>query len=273
MDGLPGGLGSLSLADNLFQAAEEIAQQRRQSEQKKGPYSVLVKEDGLLFRVLSATHGEEFSSVLRSARRSKSRALAQTFRATFRRVWGRLPEQDRYSMLAYWRNGKSDPCLRDPDPFAVPTPCPLIEIVDVGPWSPAHEVCSRFGSVLNFPASLVATHWHLLPCEIARALALVYRYASRQHWGLILDLIETPLDCWERRQGNRVTDALRNKKLDELEKEFLRQYEAQVAELLSGWGFKEPAEAAKDGNRQKGTAKGQTPSRAGKSCRSQHRGS
>src|SRR5438128_715219 len=116
-------------------------------------------------------------------------------------------------MLAYWRNGKSDSCLRDPDPFAVPTPCPLIEIVDVGPWSPAHEVCSRSGSVLNFPASLVATHSHLLPWEIAKALVQVYRYASRKHYGLILELIDEPLERWERQQGKKITDARRDKKL------------------------------------------------------------
>src|SRR5437016_13096793 len=117
MDGLTGGLVPLTLMDPLRQIAEEIAQQRKQCEQQKGPYSVLVKEDGLLFRVLLAMPGEEFSSAVKSARRSKSRALAQAFRAAFRRVWGQLPEQDRYTMLAYWRNGKSDPLLRDHDPY------------------------------------------------------------------------------------------------------------------------------------------------------------
>jgi hypothetical protein len=272
MDGLPGGLGSSSLADNLFQAAKEIAHRRRQCEQKKGTFSVLIKEDGLLFRVLSAADGEEFSSVLRSATRSKSRALAQTFRATFRRVWGRLPEQDRYSMLAYWRNGKSDPCLRDPDPFAIPTPCPLIQIADVGPWSPAHEVCSRFGGVLNFPASLVATHAHLLPWEIAKALVQVYRYASRKHYGLILELIDEPLEAGNTSRARRSPTPVATRNWTSWKRNSCGSTRRRWQTSCMG-GDSKSRPKPKDGNRQNGTAKGQTPSREGKSCRTQDRGS
>jgi hypothetical protein len=99
-------------------------------------------------------------------------------------------------------------------------------------------VCHRLGDELHFPVALVLEHPERLPLEIARALAQCLRYATRRHWGLIQEKIEVPLTRWEKRQGV-VSDEARDRKLDQLEGDYLRAVESEVAQILRGWGGEE----------------------------------
>ena len=67
-------------------------------------------------------------------------------------------------------------------------------------------------------------------------MAGVHRYVSRQHWGLVLEVIEEPFDLWERQQGADAADDLRERKLDELEAEYLRRFTARIDQITGLWG-------------------------------------
>jgi hypothetical protein len=81
-----------------------------------------------------------------------------------------------------------------------------------------------------------------LPVEIGLALAQVHRFATREHWGLVLSALEEPVARWEKRQ-KKVTEASRSKKWDELEAAFLRKHEAALNQLVRGWGLAETCSA------------------------------
>jgi len=127
----------------------------------------------------------------------------------------------------------------------------LIQILDARPWSPSYQISHKFGNVLDFPVSLVAGQSHRLAFQIARTLAQALRYATRAHWRLVNQLIERPLDRWERQQRARVTDTARNKKLDILEAEYLRAYESEMAQIIRRWGLEELAPAIGDTDKER----------------------
>src|SRR5262249_50065824 len=118
---------------------------------------------------------------------------------------------------------------------------PLIRLVDVGSSTSKYLVCDRLGNVLNFPSSLMGGRGSAL--AVARALAQVYLYATRLHWGLVQDLIEKPLTRWEGRRGKGATEAAQAAKVRSLEQEFVRRRESDLGRVVLGWGFSAPGGA------------------------------
>jgi hypothetical protein len=89
--------------------------------------------------------------------------------------------------------------------------------------------------VLCFPTSAVTKQ--SAEQAIVRLLAKVYREATGEHASLVVKLLERPFQQWERRQGRSNTERARSKKWAELTRAYLSQYRADVASVLSRWGF------------------------------------
>jgi hypothetical protein len=196
-----------------------------------GPRFVrLVEGDQLFFRVLLQAGGPSTVS-----RVSQAAGVEETFRRTFSKVWHQIPEADRQALCAYWRD-KTAPA--SPGAWRLPLhPRPSIRVVDSLPGSPSPPVCDDFGTKLNFALSLVAEQPDRLPAAIGRALVEAYLFASRRHWALALELVEEPLERWERRRGKNIDDDARDAKIDRLEAAHRIAYEEEIAEVLARWGF------------------------------------
>ena len=182
-------------------------------------FSALVADDGLFFRI--AHH----------ASASTGRPFAQAFRS----VWSAIPLADRLCLLSYWRNPPYQ-SLSTKWSLSIPHPRPLIQIAHDAESSP-YGVCTRLGHELVFPLAIIDYSPSDAAREIARTLAQVYMYASRQHWRLIVDQIEKPLSDWEHGRVRAISDRSRDKKADQLEQGFLRVYETEIRFLLDRWGF------------------------------------
>jgi hypothetical protein len=178
-----------------------------------GCWLVLVEEDRLFLRLLP----------------SAPAMAAHLFRTAFVSVWDQIPEGDRRCLVTYWQSSQEA------------SRRPLIQVLGVGESSSSEVIFDKLGNAVTFPISLVGAEPHHLQEEIARILAQVYRLATREHWLLIQSLLETPLRRWERQQGARATDAARNKRLDALERTFLRQVEAREDQILERWKIEPPA--------------------------------
>jgi len=163
--------------------------------------------------------------------------VARMFRTTFSSVWGQIPEADRQPLLDHWRRGPDRGLYDERAEWG--HHWPLIQIVGAGP-QPPHAIYEKMGNVLNFPAALITAHPHLLGYEIGRILAQVYRLATCEHWRLIQEVLEQPLERWERQEGARATEARLNKKVKSLETAYLQQYEARITQIVRSWGIKEP---------------------------------
>jgi len=90
---------------------------------------------------------------------------------------------------------------------------------------------------LTFTYALLAEPAERLPLGIAQTLAKAYRFTTREHWNLIVKLIEDPMDKWEEGAGRNATDAVHARKLKALEKRFLTKHEGELALILRRWGF------------------------------------
>lgn len=198
-------------------------------------FSVLVEKDRLFFGVLS--HASRPASHQRQAEDSAGQdsSVRLTFRRVFGEVWCRIPEPDRQILLIYWREQRPRSLYGDCSP--PPRHNPLIRVIDAGSLTSTYPLCEKIGHQLNFPISLVTDE--RLPTVIARALARVYLYASREHWRLVMELIEEPLAKWESQEGKTATEASHAKKVDALEKAFLRKHDLALARVMKRWGFKE----------------------------------
>lgn len=210
---------------------------------------VLVAKDQLYFRVAPCARGPGPSGSSAGGPGPRERAVGRAFRDAFRAVWGRLPEPERQRLLDHWSCQES---ARDYGPLFSSGRQPVIRVVPGGS-ADDELLCAKSGHELTFPDSLAADHPDRPRAVIARALALVMRLANRRHWQLVQELIQVPLEAWERSRG-RVSDAARDRKLDVLEKPYLRAYEAEVREILSRWGFAEPP----PGERQSGRGERET---------------
>jgi hypothetical protein len=113
--------------------------------------------------------------------------------------------------------------------------------VDIGPWSPVYMAVEKLGDQLAFPISLITRHSHRLRYEIARALAITFRLATRAHWRLVIEMLEEPQAQWEKSQ-RKITERSLDKKQATLENEYLKVFEEQVAQLLTGWGIDAPSD-------------------------------
>jgi hypothetical protein len=203
-------------------------------------YAALVEEDRLFVRVVARPHRPGPAPDAGAP----PGAVTAAFRAAFRAVWGRLPGPDRDRLRGYWDDPREPGLFADLPP--TPRPKPLIQVADADPRSPASQVCTRFGTALTFPAAVAAGPPDRLRYEIARALAQALRHATRAHWRLMNRVIEHPLARWEKRQRAGVTDAARDEKLDQLEAEYLRAYEAELAAIVRRWGIAPPDGAGGD---------------------------
>jgi hypothetical protein len=161
-------------------------------------------------------------------------APVESFRAAFVEVWARIPESDRQALLAYWRADRSAAPHR-----------PLIRLVHPERGARRPRACGRLGHELTFRLAPVLARPRRARRVIARALALAHRYATCQHWKLVLDKVEGPMAAWERRYGQRATEADRDARHRQLTKAYLVADEAEVQTLLRGWGFADRAAPAR----------------------------
>ena len=200
----------------------------------KNEYSVLV-ENILHYRfAATARNDEPFAPVLIPSPRMK--AAAKVFVAAFNDTWDHLPEYDQNRLLGYWNRPFN---LGHASEISIVSgPHPMIHIVN-GPSSPEYIGCALLGDLLTFPLGLVVDHPQRLRYEIARVLAMAYRYASRAHWRLIISMLDEPLERWEKAQ-RLVTYESREEKLDELENGYLQEFEKQITELLHRWRIATP---------------------------------
>jgi hypothetical protein len=157
----------------------------------------------------------------------------KAFQRAFNEVWDRVLSRDRRLMLDYWRSSASSL-----DGRPLPVQRPLIQIVEVpSPPTPPPPACELLGYELTFPADFIVLQTADLPHEIASLLVQVFGYASGAHWRLIQELIEQPLARWAAGEGAGASERARNRKLNELEGNFLRAHQAAVAQQLGAWGF------------------------------------
>jgi hypothetical protein len=185
-------------------------------------YRALV--DGLVFRVVARP----------DCPRRDLQLIGERFRAAFARAWDTIPEQDRWLLLRYWHDR--------PDtgrPLGA-GPRPEIRVLDRVSCAPPPPACDRLGHRLTFAVAPADEPAGRLPPLIAHALARVWMYATKRHWGLYLETVETPMERWERRQGKKADDAARERKLDLLEAAHHMAYEAELDQRLRAWGFDGP---------------------------------
>jgi hypothetical protein len=198
----------------------------------------LVPEDCLFFRI-------EPDAVASLARRPEGplaggvATLAQTFCHAFHAVWASLPLWDRQRLLNYWQQGYDG--LSPAEQDLRNSPRPFISIMG-GPLSASQVIFARLGHEMSFPAVLVMGQRSILIGEIARVLADTHRLMTRQHWRLVAERIDKPLECWEREEGATATDAIRDMKIDALEAEYLREYQGEISAILRNWGFEGTAD-------------------------------
>lgn len=164
---------------------------------------------------------------------------AATFVATFREAWASLPNRDQDRLLDYWHHPPEGHAVD----YALTTSSyhPLIQIVDAVPWPmPPDTVCQKLGHMLNFPISLIGQPTHRLRFEIAYALAMVYRLATRAHWRLIISMVDEPLKRWEKRHPGYTDDAYEAIQ-DQLEAAYMTVYAQEINQLLTKWGIEPPS--------------------------------
>lgn len=198
----------------------------------------LVPEDGLVFAI-----GCDIGCITGAVERQVSvpHALAErieaTFRPAFAAIWKRIPAEEQSLLMAYWRE---EPCHRVGGRRGGPScPRPLI-LIDIESATFAHdnhEGVESFGRVLSFPASLTKGDPQVLQSIIGRALAIAYRFATREHWGLLLSVVDEPLERWQRRQKRPVSDALVDRKAKPLEQAYRAQVAAAIDGVLGRWGL------------------------------------
>jgi hypothetical protein len=113
--------------------------------------------------------------------------------------------------------------------------------VEADPDPDEPYACRKFGFELTFPASLVLGQPECLHREISFALAQTLRCATRQHWALVLSMLEEPMARWERRRRGQATEEECDRKWDALLKPYLRAYQQEVTQILRRWGFVDAA--------------------------------
>ena len=80
---------------------------------------------------------------------------------------------------------------------------------------------------------------------------MVYRVATREHWDLVVSMVEEPLDEWEKHHG--VPSPKR--KQNAVEKKYLKVFEEQVALQVRAWGIEEPPSCRQDQTRNRSEQK------------------
>src|SRR5262249_15243377 len=102
--------------------------------------------------------------------------IEERFRAAFVRTWGRIPAQDRRTLLRYWHD-RPDPGL----PLGTgPRPAICVLVSDSCGRPPF--VCDGLGHELTFAVDPADEQADGLPLLIARGLSQVWMYATKRHW-------------------------------------------------------------------------------------------
>jgi hypothetical protein len=237
MDPTP--LDFVTLPDYLRYQADQLKKQRNggrgrkaQARRAAGQPRFLPLADRLFFRVVPPAAPGQPPGADGAA---SIQAVEDTFRTAFLAVWDAVTEPDKRTLLAYWRAQEE----LAPHPYPPPGPHlrPSLRVKDIDPPDDTYAIVSRLGHELTFPLAVVAERPDRLPLTIARALAQVHLHATRRHWGLALEIVEEPLARWERRMGQKTTDASRDAKIDRLEAAHRRAYEKEIAAILTRWGF------------------------------------
>jgi hypothetical protein len=153
-------------------------------------------------------------------------------------VWSRIPASARRTLMGYWRGSPEHEgsLLHRPGPQ-----WPVIRGVDGGQDSAPRSACEDFGSRLTFhlPAALGGSAQ--LASVIARGLAQCFRFAARRFWALYLEMVEEPMNAWEKAEGRHAKAAQSRAKCKALERAYLKRYEAELAKIVADWGFQAPA--------------------------------
>jgi hypothetical protein len=185
-------------------------------------YSALA--DGLVFRVVARPDRP----------RRDLQLIGEHFRAAFARAWDTIPEQERRTLLRFWHDRP------DTGRPVGAGPRPEIRVLDRASCGPPPPACDRLGHRLTFAVAPADEPAGRLPLLVAHALARVWMYATKRHWGLYLETVETPMERWEVRQGKKADDAARERKLGRLEETHRKVYEAELEQRLRAWGLDGP---------------------------------
>jgi hypothetical protein len=180
--------------------------------------------DGLVFRVVAQSDRP----------RRDVQLIEDRFRTAFACAWDTIPEQERRTLLRYWHDRP------DTGRPVGAGPRPEIRVLDKVSCAFPPPACDRLGHRLTFAVAPADEPAGRLPPLIANALARVWMFATKRHWGLYLETVETPMELWEKRQGKKADDAAREHKLNLLEAAHRRAYEAELQQRLRAWGFAGP---------------------------------
>jgi hypothetical protein len=195
-----------------------------------------VESDGLFFRVVANAARPQPGYIPRGLPEAVAAPIEQAFRETFVPVWGRIPGWDKQCLLAYWRGEKPSILIADRYLPAHWRPC--IQIVGSGLRTPFQ--CERGVSEMTFTVAVVQEQPERLRLLIAYLLAGALLFATDDHFRLIWDNVDGPLQIWKQDQGDDVTDEMCDRKYDELEADFHRAYDAALADTQRRWGFEKP---------------------------------
>lgn len=197
----------------------------------------LVLEDGLVFGI--GCDIGTWGAIERQVPVSHAlvERIEKTFRPAFAAVWKAIPPDEQSRLLTHWRE---EPIYRLGGRRGGPT-CPrpliLIDLEDASSSNGNSEGVESCGRILSFPAALTKGKPQLLQSAISRALATTYRLATREHWGLLLSIVEEPLERWQRRQKKPVGEAAIDRKAKPLERAYLKQVEAALDGINARWGL------------------------------------
>jgi hypothetical protein len=203
------------------QATKTRARNRQRGRTAANDRSYCALIDGMVFRV--GGH--------RDRPRREIELIEERFRAAFVAAWRRIPGPDRRRLRQYWA-GRDEPWR-----WESACPRPEIRVVAGDSGSAPPPACDRLGHRLTFDAAAAVEQPDRLQLHIAHALAQVWMLATKRHWGLYLEIVETPMERWARRMGKRADAAARESKLDLLEAAHRKAYETELEQRLRAWGF------------------------------------
>jgi hypothetical protein len=189
-------------------------------------WSTLVKQDGLVVRVLSHQLPHDRSP-------SDVESRVDAFRELFSSVWLRIAVNDRAAMLDYWRRNGRSRVVNYPDP--PPRFVPVIQFIDLGAGTPQSPAIEKFGHRLNFTASLLAEP--RAGSMIADTLARAYHYATGEHFRLFTKVVDEPYEQWEKRMAEKVTETQCDKKWGQLSGVYQRQLQVAITKTIQRWGW------------------------------------
>jgi hypothetical protein len=169
------------------------------------------------------------------------------FCQAFRHVWSRIPLPDRECLTAYWCEERPRWNMDRWYRLEAPCPCPRIEIVSPLELQRSDTVCRFPGCELFICASMLRESREDLQRGIARLLAQVARIVNEQHWALFMETVEHPYQQWQDGLKKPACESRHDQKWNTLMKRYVARYESELDEIVSVWGFDEPAVGTSNG--------------------------